>query len=71
MITKAEKDRLLAQAEDMVVQAGGPIIAQVRFNTLVAEFQATTGVNKERARHWIAKAIRRARHLMKGGSKDD
>lgn len=67
MITKAEKDRLLAQANEMVTLTGGPGFAQARFNGLVAEFQAATGVNKERARHWIAKAIRRARNPKKGG----
>lgn len=62
MITKAEKDRLLAKAEELVTLAGGPGFAQARFNKLVAEFQAATGVNRERARHWVAKAIRRARN---------
>lgn len=65
MITKAEKDELLAQAKEMVAQAGGP--DQAQFNTLVAEFQTATGVNRERARHWVAKAIRRARNPRKGG----
>ena len=62
MTTKAEKDQLLAQAEEMVALTGGPGFAQARFNELVAEFQAATGVNRERARHWVAKAIRRARN---------
>lgn len=60
MITKAEKDRLLAQAEGLVAD---PDQAQAQFGELVAEFQATTGVNQERARYWVAKAIRRAKYL--------
>lgn len=61
MITKAEKDELLSRAERMVTEVGGPGFAQAAFNVLVEEFQIATGVSKERARHWLAKAIRRAR----------
>lgn len=73
MITKAEKDRLLAQAEEMVARAGGPDSAQRQFNMLVVKFQTAEGgfhttFSRERARHWVAKAIRRARHPKRKGT---
>ena len=37
MITKAEKDKLLGQAKEMVAQAGGPDFAQAKFNSLVVD----------------------------------
>lgn len=69
---KAERDRLLTQAEELVARAGGPDQAQKQFNLLVVQFQTAEGgfhttFSKKRARHWVAKAIRRARHPKKGG----